>query len=61
MHDALVCADGDGLSVCNVNAEDIHTSNCKEYMSSTAANWPDATAAEAKIKSRVLRYVTYHM
>ena len=30
--------------------KDIHTHNCKEYISSTAANWPDATAADAKIK-----------
>ena len=35
--------------------QDIHTSNCKEYVSSTDKNWPDATAAEAKIKCGVLK------
>ena len=35
--------------------KDIHTSNCKEYVSSIDKNWPDATAAEAKIKWSVVK------
>ena len=50
LHDQLICANGAGLSTCNVDAEDIHTHNCKEYVSSTAAGWPDANSADAKAK-----------
>ena len=63
LHDQLICADGAGLSTCNVNAEDIHTENCKEYVSSTAAGWPDANVADAKAKcveegGRLMRMTT---
>ena len=49
MHDQLICTNGDNF-VCNVQAEDIHTHNCKEYISSTAAGWEDRNDFEARVK-----------
>ena len=49
----LRCTNGDGLSVCNVVAEDDQTHQCKEYLSSTDAGWEDMTNADAKAKCRL--------
>ena len=51
MHAQLLCANGDNF-VCNVQAEDIHTHNCKEYISSTAMGWADKNNSDAKVKCR---------
>ena len=47
------CTNGDGLSVCNVVAEDDHTHQCKEYLSSVDAGWDDMINSDAKAKCRL--------
>lgn len=67
LYDELICANGDGLATpsCNVDAEDIHTHDCKEYVSSEAMQWPQMTNEDAKAKcreegGRLMRITTLH-